>query len=126
MVMRAPVRWALLYALLIIGLSSIPGSSYPNVRLLSYDKVIHFTEYAIFGVLISRVLVVKFTSFWALLVAVVLIAALFGAADELYQRLIPGRDASVGDWVADVAGSLVGSLVILRLKIIHDQAALDQ
>ena len=124
--MSAAVRWALLYALLIIGLSSIPGSSYPNVRLLSYDKVIHFSEYAIFGVLISRVLVVKFTSFWLVLLVVLLIAAVFGAADEIYQRLIPGRDASVGDWVADVAGGVAGGLVALRLRAKHDQAPLDQ
>ena len=32
----------------------------------------------------------------------------YGALDEWHQSFIPGRDASVGDWVADSAGVMLG------------------
>ena len=39
---------------------------------------------------------------------VFLAAALYGAVDEWHQSFIPGRDASVGDWLADCAGAALG------------------
>ena len=32
----------------------------------------------------------------------------YGALDEWHQSFVPGRDASVGDWVADSAGVILG------------------
>ena len=32
----------------------------------------------------------------------------YGALDEWHQGFVPGRDASVGDWVADSAGVILG------------------
>ena len=32
----------------------------------------------------------------------------YGALDEWHQSFVPGRDASVGDWVADSAGVMLG------------------
>lgn len=33
--------------------------------------------------------------------------AAYGVFDELHQRFVPGRDCTVGDWVADAAGGLL-------------------
>jgi VanZ family protein len=38
-----------------------------------------------------------------------LLAALLGAADELHQLYLPGRVASVADWLADLVGVLVAA-----------------
>ena len=35
----------------------------------------------------------------------------YGALDEWHQSLVPGRDVSVGDWVADSAGVILGLLL---------------
>ena len=37
-----------------------------------------------------------------------LIGVGYGALDEWHQSFVPGRDASVGDWVADSAGVMLG------------------
>ena len=39
------------YAVLILVISSTPSSDLPKTWLLQYDKVIHFFEYFIFGIL---------------------------------------------------------------------------
>jgi VanZ family protein len=35
-------------------------------------------------------------------------SAVYGVSDEFHQRFVPGRNASIEDWVADVAGAAVG------------------
>jgi len=37
-----------------------------------------------------------------------LLVALFGLSDEWHQSFVPGRDASVSDWLADLAGAALG------------------
>ena len=49
----------------------------------------------------------------ALLLMAVLVGVLYGAMDELYQSTVPGRDAAVGDWIADALGVLAGTLFVL-------------
>ncbi len=46
-------------------------------------------------------------------VALLTIGVLAGALDELHQSIVPGRDPSVGDIVADGLGVLVGLLSCL-------------
>jgi len=43
----------------------------------------------------------------ALLALVVAVG--YGAFDEWHQSLVPGRDASLHDWLADAVGALAGS-----------------
>jgi VanZ family protein len=33
-----------------------------------------------------------------------------GAADELHQKFIPGRDTELLDWAADTTGGLLGAM----------------
>ena len=40
----------------------------------------------------------------------------YGALDEWHQRFVPGRDASVGDWVADSAGVILGLVLFSRFS----------
>ncbi len=101
--MTRPAIFALGYAALILGLSSIPGRSLPAVALLSQDKLIHLAEYFGFVVLLARAL----PGSRPILLAVIL-ATLMGALDERYQSLIPGRDSSLADWAADALGAVLG------------------
>ncbi len=101
---------AVLYGVLIVALSSVPGKNYPDIQVLSYDKVIHLAEYAIFAVLIYLAAHNLRPGSRFLLGLVVLLAGVFGALDELYQILIPARDSSFGDWVADMVGVVIGAV----------------
>lgn len=108
---------AIVYAMLIVFLSSIPYLHGPGLEATGVDKVIHFTEYGIFAVLISRSAsqlpafrTVKYT-----FVVLFPFLVLFAMGDEYLQSFIPGRDSSWGDVVADVAGAVTGLFLISRL-----------
>ena len=40
----------------------------------------------------------------------------YGALDEWHQSFVPGRHASVGDWVADSAGVMLGLVLFSRFS----------
>ncbi len=109
--------------MLIIGLSSVPGKSYPGLKLLSQDKLIHIGEYLIFGILVSRAMVFRVTARGRIFLFTLLLAGTFGALDEAYQALVPGRDNSYADWIADLLGVISGSLLFLLWKYYRDQKA---
>ena len=93
---------ALLFAVLIIGLSSIhqlPGTPTP-------DKVNHSAEYFLFAFFVWRALTGgRIEAFsWSRAGMIILICGAFGLLDEYYQSFIPGRVSSILDWYADIAG----------------------
>lgn len=95
----------LLYAALILCVSSL---SLPPGPKPVPDKAIHLVEYAVFALLLWRALAQddfhRFT--WKRAMGVAVTGALYGALDETYQSIIPGRYSSIRDWYADVAGIL--------------------
>ena len=123
--MKLSVLWAILYAMLIIALSSIPGRSFPDIKWLSQDKLIHIGEYLIFGILVSRAMVLRVTARGRVFLFTLLLAGAFGALDEAYQALVPGRDNSYTDWIADLLGVIAGSSLFLLWRYYRDQAAAD-
>ncbi len=112
-------KWILVgaYLALIFGVSSIPQSSLGHTYFRMSDKLAHLAEYAGFGLLLSVAFGSTFRRVrrWVLLVVVVLIGAAVGALDETYQMTVPGRERELLDWVADVAGVLVGSCLAMAL-----------
>ncbi len=113
-----------LYMALILALSSIPGSTGPDTvpgpaawipPIVS--NTLHVPVYAGLGFLWARALTLgtRLRLRDATLTALV-IAAVFGGIDELYQGLIPGRTTALGDWVADATGAIFGCLVFMRWR----------
>ena len=108
---------SLLYMVLIFAVSSLeqPPFPMPEFEWLTIDKLYHFIEYAILGGLLAwafvkaKPSVVPSKLIW--LVATVL-SILYGASDEWHQTFVPGRCATLADWVADVLGSIVGVLAV--------------
>ena len=98
------------YLVLIFGVSSIPQSSLSRAHFKVSDKLAHLAEYAGFGLLLTVALrgTLRRARRWVLMVIVVLVGAVVGALDETYQATVPGRERELLDWVADVAGVLVG------------------
>ena len=109
--------WAppLLYMALIFAISSMkqPPFPMPEFEWLTIDKIYHFIEYAILGGLVARAFlkakpsVVPSQLVWGL---AAVLSILYGASDEWHQTFVPGRLATVADWVADVLGSIAGVL----------------
>lgn len=95
----------------IIFLASSSPSPFPFVprAFLSHDKLIHLAVYALLGGLVRPALEgTRLRPGPALLLAG-LLAAAYGATDELHQSFVPGRDGSLADLLADAAGSFLGA-----------------
>lgn len=108
-------RWLVgLYAGIILLLSTMPGSSLPRYVFPQFDKIIHFTEYFIFGLLavksLNKVSPVS-------LILLILGGVVFSGLDETWQSFRPGRDASVADMFADGIGFIAGSLLASWRKL---------
>jgi VanZ family protein len=89
--------------------TSLPQDLVP-VQTSNIDKFLHFTIYTVFAFLLTRQISEDTTRGRAALGAV-LIAAAFAAADEWHQRFIPGRFPELADWMADVAGAMLGAII---------------
>jgi VanZ family protein len=103
----------LFFCLAILVGSSIPGDQIPKEFQLTPDKLIHFVEYFILSVLLYRWLLIEFTSnnTYSLFLLTLLIGSVFGALDENYQRLTPGRTPDIWDWVLDTIGVLLAAII---------------
>ncbi|MDP6363648.1 MAG: VanZ family protein [Candidatus Poseidoniia archaeon] len=81
------------------------------------DKLDHLVEFALLGALLRNAvarhhpLPVVAPAFFVLA-----LGASYGALDELHQSLVPGRDAELGDWLADAAGVALGSFAFSRYE----------
>ena len=109
------------YWLPVIGLCLLIfwQSSFPSITSTPLfphdDKVMHLIAYAILAFLFARALKQekpKFTHgkirFFA-----ILFASFYGLSDEIHQAFVPLRHASIGDFAADVLGSIVGACFYL-------------
>jgi len=104
---KIPYTWlTLVYAVLILIVSSIPDLKTPQLGFEYQDKLYHFIEYSIFSVLLFFALLNSQKDFLRknVLQISLLIGASFGILDELHQKLIPGRQADVLDFTADFVG----------------------
>lgn len=88
----------LLYLLLILVASSIPGESYPKLDVLNADKLIHTVEYGILGFLLLKAF--PWNRGFPFL-GLILFGILFGVFDEWYQQFTPNRFPSHWDAIAD-------------------------
>jgi VanZ family protein len=106
---------AIVYMAAIFTVSSIPKLYPPSLGITWSDKIYHFIEYAGFSLLLYRAL-----CYWEWsritvrrLLLVLLLGAVTGAVDELHQLYISGRVAQTSDWIADFAGAVFATVLIL-------------
>ena len=74
------------------------------------DKVLHFFAYAVLGVLFYRAYgTLRVKSDPRMLILISMVSAfLYGVSDEIHQYLVPFRDASIWDVVANTLGAVCG------------------
>ena len=113
--MRTLARFlpALAWAAVVFWLSSQshPLPFLPD-EIFSFDKLLHALEFAAGGALLAWALLPRGP--WRAFLLAALLAAAWGAGDEIHQGFVPGRDADVWDWVADAAGAVAGAAALAR------------
>jgi VanZ family protein len=105
-------RWlpVVLFAAIIFVGSSIPGNQL-HVPFNLWDKLVHATEYAVFGFLLARAFGMR--RWWWAIVA----GALYGVSDEFHQTFTPHRSGNdLGDMTADLVGAIVGATAWMLLR----------
>ena len=99
------------FLFLMIVASSIEGNSIPQSYIFSLDKLIHFVEYCLLGIL----LICLFSDFSKYPIAAGFTAGVFYSfIDELYQSTVFGRSSSILDVFADIVG-LIFSIIIVKI-----------
>ncbi|MDP8206512.1 MAG: VanZ family protein [Candidatus Electryonea clarkiae] len=108
-----PVSWAII----IFAISAIPSGRIPPLTILSSDKLIHMTVYAILGILAFR----AFNGTGSRIQApwiICLFCVLYGFGDEFHQMFVPGRNPSIFDVAADAIGAIIGIILWWKRKIL--------
>ena len=107
-------RWLppVLWAAVILVLTSLPAPPDAPARVPHLDKLVHFLLYAAQGWLVTRALRTRRPL--SLLVALLGIAV-FAAFDEWHQRFFL-REPDMVDWIADMIGASVGIGAASRVR----------
>jgi VanZ family protein len=113
--LHAYAAWAtvILYMGVIFYLSHQPTVPIP-MKFPHQDKVMHFGAYFLLAAFLAHAIYPAGHKrrFWLALV----IASLYGVSDEIHQMFVPGRDASVLDWLADTGGAWMGAFLYLNFR----------
>ena len=105
---------ALIYAALILIISSLPRITPPPLGFRFEDKVYHFLEYSIFSFLLFLAFFKAKTDFFRKNVFLLssLIGIAFAYSDEFHQRFVPGRSYDLFDFLADCLGVVLIQAVL--------------
>jgi VanZ family protein len=102
----------ILWAVIILTLSSMPQFAGVKPYWTKYDKIAHFIEYGILGFLLTHAFyfqnninIRKFA-----IILSIAIGAMFAGFDEIHQKYIPGRFNSIGDFSADFVGVIISQV----------------
>ncbi len=103
------------YWLVLFVSTHLPSGAIPHPR--AWDKLLHFAAYGGLTFLLAWPVAARSGPSLGTYVYLLVIAACYGAVDELGQIPIPGRAADIWDWVADVVGAVAG-LAAYRLSLV--------
>lgn len=111
------VAWgpAAIWAAFLFLLSS--NSTLPVDLSSGLDKVAHFGAYLVLGFLVA----LGADRLDLPLALAIVLGAGYGVLDEFHQSMVPGRTATVGDWLADLAGVAVGVLLYRLIAVAPEE-----
>lgn len=108
--LAAPLIWM---AVIFAG-SSVPGKRMPMPG--RWDKVAHFTEYAVLGFLAARALREKGLAPPRALALAAFACLAWGVTDEIHQSFVPNRSVEAKDALADALGGLAGAALAVSVS----------
>ncbi len=95
----------LLASVAIFIASHQPQIEFPDFGIFNLDKLLHFGAFLLYSLLLMFFLVSNFNfNKRRVLLITFVFATLFAISDEFHQSFVPGRDASLYDLIADIAG----------------------
>ncbi len=110
---------AILVALAIFVLSSIPDLRIPSLHWKFKDKWAHLIAYTVLGFLTCRALYYQ-SKYYALqihpLIWAFLLVTIYGISDEIHQAFVPGRTPDPLDVAADSVGAILGLVFFLLAR----------
>jgi VanZ family protein len=106
----------IIYAILIFWISSLERPIELEIRHI--DKLAHLLEYSLFGFLLIRAIHGSDANISrkAAVITAFAIGALYGLTDEIHQSVVPGRIASISDFIFDSIGSFVGAVIFAKKR----------
>lgn len=104
---------AVAWAGLILLLGHLPPPIEPRVLFPHVDKIVHFGEYFVLGLLLVRA--TRGSGWSAPTIQAMILGLLFAFADEAHQAWFPGRVSDVMDFAADSIGIIGASLAQPRV-----------
>ncbi len=108
------IVWSVRAGLVLFWLAVFAATHMPVQHLphsgVSNDKLQHLLAYAVLGGLLTSALATLRPWSWRLVLWAIAIAGAYGVLDELTQLLV-GRTADPKDWIADVIGATLGSVM---------------
>lgn len=118
---------AILYALLIFFLSSLPSYPIPSIGIEMEDLFLHFIEYSIFGFLLARAFIQSSNKIsWKISLVIILIGILYAASDEFHQSFVEGRYSEFSDFLADSFGIFLGLSIFVYFHFVIRKRAVDR
>ncbi len=110
--------WGILWGLLIILLTMLPGSAFPTLPtfkdLFQPDKLVHLFIFGVYFYLQARGFLLQerflLLKKHAILITFLIGLTLGGATEIAQQYLIPMRDGNIYDFTADAVGGGLGWL----------------
>lgn len=101
-----------LIAVALFILSSQSTLPLPPTPFIGVDKIAHLIAYAALAFAVALLFPL---SWWekpfSTAIFAISIASFYGITDEIHQHFVPGRDASIADWVADTLGAICGTTI---------------
>src|SRR5687768_11190855 len=105
---------AILWSIVVLFLTLLPGEEFPEVQVVGIDKLVHFFIFGLVMVLSSFGLY-KISAHTGAIQNPVLISFFysitFGVAIEILQLFVPNRNFSLLDIIANVIGVALGYLL---------------
>ncbi len=111
----------LLFMVIIFTFSSFSKVKAPEISFQYQDKLYHFIVYSFFGFVVARSFYYQRFSIYIhvnYMIWGILFGSFYGLSDEVHQYFVPGREMSLGDFIADTLGVIFG-LIIFRLIIVR-------
>ena len=119
--MHTLIAWgpAAIWVAVLFFLSEIESTS-AMFWIFVDDKILHFLLYSVLGVTLAWGWVRKSRQVPAW--TVVSVGVVYGLVDEWHQSFVPGRSPSLGDALADLAGTVAGFARVAGLQWWHRES----
>jgi VanZ family protein len=103
-------------AAVIVILSSIPGTAFPQ-HPDRFNSLAHFLEFGALSFLLSKAIAAEKTmGNWSLILISTVLCGTFGFLDEAHQFLVPYRVFDIMDLAYDIAGAFAGGTVFFWIS----------